>query len=213
LPRRQPAPVALEKRLLRALDVEAGPVAGGRWIGRARRYVADRRQWFGGAAAGAAFAAAVAVILVLALPRSEPDELFDELAAANTRILIAQHAVDIESTDTAKLSMWFNHRTALAPPIADLSAQGFQLLGGRAEYIGGKRVAALVYGHDTHFINLFVWSDYESAIAPGSADRDGFHFVMWSGNGLVFCLVSDESMPTLQTVAKLVTAAMVKSTN
>jgi len=213
VPRRHAAPHGLEARIQRALDGVDDQPAREHWRNRVRRFVVARRQWLGGAAAGIVFAGAVAAALVLALSPSDKDEVLDELAGANTRTLIAQHPVDIESSDVAKLRPWFTRRVALAPPIADLSAAGFQLVGGRAEFIDGKRVAALIYLHDTHYLSLLVWSSYDSEVEPGVDDRDGYHLVMWTGHGLVFCAVSDESVATLQNVAKLINAEADRAAN
>jgi len=212
VPRHRAAPPGLEMRIRRALDGAEGSTVRPSPMRRLGEALAAHRQWWGGAAVGAAFAAAVAVAVVL-LTAAPNDEVIDELAAANTRTLIAQHPADIESTDTARLQTWFTRRVALAPPIVDLGSAGYQLIGGRAEFIDGKRVAALIYGRDTHYLSLFIWSDYDSEVPPGVAERDGYHLVMWSAHGLVFCAVSDESVATLQAVAKLVNAAADKAAN
>jgi anti-sigma factor RsiW len=76
--------------------------------------------------------------------------------------------------------------------VADLTALGFMLLGGRLDYIDGKPVAAVVYRRRVHVINLFC------ALAPGTAKRgavmkslQGFNVRRWIENGLNLWAVSD----------------------
>jgi anti-sigma factor RsiW len=87
---------------------------------------------------------------------------------------------------------WFNGRLDVAPPVIDLTAQGFTLLGGRLDYVDAKPVAAIVYRRRVHVINLFC------APAPGSSKRKsameslhGFNVRSWTENGLNLWAVSD----------------------
>jgi len=94
---------------------------------------------------------------------------------------------------------WFNGKVAVAPPVVDLTAQGFTLIGGRLDYIDGKDVASIVYRRRSHVINLFV------AQGLGPADHDakletiqGFNIQRWSARGLEFFAVSDLNADELQ---------------
>jgi len=87
-----------------------------------------------------------------------------------------------------------------ACPLAD--AQGFKLIGGRADFVDGQRVAVVVYRHSGHVINLYVWADYE-ARPEGLAERSGYHFPMWNEGNLTFRAASDVAVADLQGFAKL----------
>jgi anti-sigma factor RsiW len=210
VPRHHPLPPGLEARILIALD-EADRAENGKrslWPAGLRRFLATRRQWLVGAMSGAALAAAVAIALVVLLPSEDDSRFVDNLADAHVRSLMAQHLLDVGSSDTKTVSPWFKGRVDVAPPVVDLTAQGFALEGGRADYVDGKRVAAIVYSHGSHVVNLFVWADYEEMSGASAAERDGYHLFMWPRHKLAFCAVSDMSVDELKTLAHAVNAGM-----
>ncbi|EPE97472.1 transmembrane anti-sigma factor [Rhizobium grahamii CCGE 502] len=57
-----------------------------------------------------------------------------------------------------------------SPPVTDLSKDGFPLVGGRVDYIGGRAVAALVFRRHGHVINLFIWPAVSSMQAANVLD-------------------------------------------
>jgi anti-sigma factor RsiW len=162
------------------------------------RAAANRRAFLGGALAGAALSAAASVtVVVLDVGRKDP--LLDEVISAHLRSLQADHLMDVQSSDRHTVKPWFNGRIDLAPPVVDLAAQGFTLLGGRLDYLDGQPMAALVYRRRIHVINLFV------ARPNGLVRRltkiggaDGFNIRAWVAQDFEFVAVSDLNGEELQ---------------
>jgi anti-sigma factor RsiW len=113
----------------------------------------------------------------------------DEVVASHVRSLLVNHLTDVATSDQHTVKPWFNGKIDFAPPVVDLAPQGFPLVGGRVDYIGGRVVAALVYRRHGHIINLFIWPS-----APGTANtttRDGYNIANWTTNELDFTAISD----------------------
>src|SRR6266702_2491632 len=71
---------------------------------------------------------------------------------------------------------WFKERLPFVPPVRDLSAQGYALEGGRLDHLYKRSVAALVYRHGDHLINVFVWpASGHDAFPEQMLQDDGFH--------------------------------------
>jgi anti-sigma factor RsiW len=87
---------------------------------------------------------------------------------------------------------WFNGRLDVAPPVVDLTAQGFTLIGGRLDYIDGRTVGAIVYRRRTHVINLFIAQTPNTETHPAKIQTvQGFNIRHWSERGLNYWAVSD----------------------
>jgi anti-sigma factor RsiW len=87
---------------------------------------------------------------------------------------------------------WFLGKLDFSPPVTDLAAIGFPLLGGRLDYVDGRSAAALVYRREKHTINVFIYPERDAEIGrPSAASIRGFHLRHWTGSGMVFWAVSD----------------------
>jgi anti-sigma factor RsiW len=139
---------------------------------------------------GSGFALAACLMLFIILPPAHDPA--DAVVAAHIRALLPGHLTDVTSTDQHTVKPWFDGRLPFAPPVKDLKSVGFPLVGGRLDYLDGHTAAALVYRHDAHEINLFVWPDRDASDrAASSGSVDGYNFERWTDKGMVFWAVSD----------------------
>lgn len=118
--------------------------------------------------------------------------LLAALTDSHVRSLVGTHLTDVISSDQHTVRPWFEGKLDFAPPVADLSGQGFLLVGGRAEYIDGRSAAALVYERRKHFINLFVWpAAAGSQEMKGEKPQRGYNIVRWRAGGMNYSAVSE----------------------
>jgi anti-sigma factor RsiW len=151
-----------------------------------------RRRWIpwqaiAGFGAGAALAAAIVLTF---LPASPPG-LIAALVDDHVRALQPGHLLDVVSTNQHTVKPWFDGRLDFAPPVKNLEAAGFPLVGGRLDYIAGRSVAVLVYSHGKHLIELFVWPASSAAREPARAAHDGYNVIHWTAQGMSLSAVSD----------------------
>ena len=147
------------------------------------------RRWWRDSASFGLGAALAASIALLAINPAQPG-LLDQVVASHVRALQPGHLEDVISTDQHTVKPWFDGRIDFAPPVKDLAAKHFPLLGGRLDYLNDRPVAAMIYGSDKHLIDLYVWPGTGGPI-PQTAARNGYNTVHWSENGMDFWAVSD----------------------
>ena len=212
-PLKEAAPAHLRGRIEAALAVPAATISAPRqsWLASAR--ASWREIWknfFGGFAVGAALSAAVAASLVIAVVRNDQNQqIASDVVSAHLRSLQAGHLTDVETSDQHTVKPWFNGKLDVAPPVIDLTAQGFTLIGGRLDYINGQPVASIVYRRRKHVINLFVAQQLGAAV-HGVKDEivQGFNIRHWSESGLDLWAVSDIDAGELDEFGQKFTAAL-----
>jgi anti-sigma factor RsiW len=197
----------LRLRIQEAIAPEATPVS------RQEAPASKRQRWrltAGTPVWGAAFsmaALAASLMLFIAAP-GERTTLQRELIAGHVRSLQANHLTDVTTSDQHTVKPWFNTKLDVAPPVVDLASQGFPLIGGRLDYLDNHVAAALVYRHQKHVINLFVWPAADaggSEAEPQISSFQGYNLCHWRQSGMNFWAVSDLNAAGLEEFERVYT--------
>ncbi len=180
---------SFERRLRSAVRREANkkPVSQSWW------------RWSLAAASPAVVVLAVWVAIVI-LNRPASDVLVaQEVVSSHVRSLMAQHLMDVPSSDQHTVKPWFDGKLDFSPPVKDLGPQGFELKGGRLDYIDNRPVAALVYQRRQHLINVFVWPAKSSTESATKASvSQGYNLIRWTNSGMEWWAISDLNLAELQ---------------
>jgi anti-sigma factor RsiW len=160
----------------------------------------NRRAVLKGFAFGSVTSGALAAGLTMFVLRDDRDDrIVGDVVDAHLRSLQAEHLIDVQSSNQHTVKPWFNGRLDVAPPVVDLTAQGFTLIGGRLDTIDAKAVGALIYKRRAHVINLFVLQPTAAdRMAPRADKVQGFNVRRWTAQGLEFWAVSDINGDELQ---------------
>src|SRR5882724_9057949 len=155
--------------------------------------VTSRRSVLKGFAMGSAVSAIAATGLVAIVLRNDDEQrIASEVVSAHLRSLQAGHLTDVISTDQHTVKPWFNGKLDVSPPVIDLTAQGFTLVGGRLDYVDARAIGAVVYRRRQHVINLFVaQTPTIERRAAKTETIQGFNIRRWSEGGLNYWAVSD----------------------
>jgi len=193
---------SLRVRVSRAAWSDASRGRATRW-----RVMGAARGWIG-AAAAALVVVSGAVVLSSMQRGAMLSATEGEVVSSHIRSLMANHLTDVASTDQHTVKPWFNGRLDFSPPVTDLSASGYPLIGGRLDYLGGRPVAALVYQRRKHWINVFTWPDGRAANAEAPArTQQGYNVIHETRGGSTYWIVSDLNSKELSAFARLLAAS------
>jgi anti-sigma factor RsiW len=176
-------------------------------VGLSERIAGNLRERQPSLRRASAWSAALAAGLVLAIGSfllgrtySGSADPAEELVAAHVRAVLSSHIVDVASSDHHTVKPWFAGKLPFSPPVPELGGQLDVLLGGRVDFVGHTRVAALAYQHGNHVIDVFVWPR-SAALAARPADRplDGYHVQTTEVGEFRAAFVSDASKDELLT--------------
>jgi len=124
-----------------------------------------------------------------------------EVISSHVRSLMASHLSDVSTADGEVVKSWFSDKLDYAPRVADLSPEGYALVGGRLDYVAGRAVAAVVYARARHVVNLFACP---LAGRPGerrTVSGRGFTAVGWSDKTMQYWAVADLGTDELERLA------------
>ena len=137
----------------------------------------QRRMWwqFSWAWAGVAAALAMAALVVWRLDpgvsrRSQNELLAQEVLSSHVRSLMANHLTDVPSSDQHTVKPWFNGKLDFSPPVKDLAAERFPLVGGRLDYLDDRPVGSIglpatqTFHQPLHLaVGLRLWAEHGNA--------------------------------------------------
>ena len=194
---REPAPKALAPRvrgnLARAVHAEPAPTTA--LIPKSARAGASlvRRGLMRQAAVIAAACVLSAVATWLATSTlGQQHRLEQDVLAAHVRSLLQDSPIQVASSDAHTVKPWFAGRVDFSPDVKDLASEGFPLIGGRLDYVGGRRVGAVVYKRRLHIVNVLMWPSASAGdAAPRLITRNGYNLLTWSRAGVDYWAVSD----------------------
>jgi anti-sigma factor RsiW len=192
---RYQAPSATRSLLYQTLEVKSG---------RASRPKTAVMPWWS-AATSIACSALVASLLTWHFTQTSPEQaIAEQIVNGHVRAKLSTHQVDILASDSHTVKPWFGNKLDFSPVVKDLATEGFPLAGGRVEYIGKQRVAALVYHRRKHLIDVFVLPSSQLKSPLVFADKSkGFNTEIWVEDGLSYIAISDVNQADLAKLKSL----------
>jgi anti-sigma factor RsiW len=194
------APDELRRRIIASLQQQRQPS----WMTRVStfgQYVAA--HWRSLSAAAACGVAASLLGTQFLLIAAADDNLVQQVAASHTRALVANHSIDVVSSDSHTVKPWFAGKIDYSPRVSDFVAEGFELAGGRLDYVNDRVVAALVYKRRLHVIDAYVWPTKDADTSVSERSRQGVNVMEWSDGGMKYYLVSDIEFNEMNELARL----------
>jgi anti-sigma factor RsiW len=196
------APPALRSRVRATLEsAPAGAarrtrVAPGRWNG-----------FTGGALAGCVATVLAWLVGTTVLDWRANEDMAVEAVGAHVRASLGNHLIQVASSDQHTVKPWLSARLDYSPPVPDLGADGFPLLGGRIDYLEGRPVATLVYGYRKHTIDVYVRPEAPHGSPPKLRSLRGFNVAHATGGQMDWLAVSDASPDVLSALVERLAAA------
>jgi anti-sigma factor RsiW len=152
---------------------------------------------------GAAVAATVLVTLGLErfAATERPSPVLQAVVYAHMRAQISGQPADIAASDNHVVKPWLAAKLPVDAIVVDLASQGFPLLGGRVDVIGGAGVPTLVYRRRDHLVSVSEIQGQAQSFpnAPVQLTQDGYPVFAWSDGQRGYVAVSDVAAPELRT--------------
>jgi anti-sigma factor (TIGR02949 family) len=126
----------------------------------------------------------------------------EAVVARHVNALATDHLFDVRSSDQHTVKPWFQGKLDFSPPVPDLSAAGFPLVGGRVDEIDRRSVVALAYQRRLHVITAFIWPAGDRTASADARSIRGFHERHWVQGGMSIWAVSDVNEDDLTTFTR-----------
>ncbi|HKQ12502.1 MAG TPA: zf-HC2 domain-containing protein [Steroidobacteraceae bacterium] len=125
----------------------------------------------------------------------------DDLLNGHLRALAAASPVDVISEDRHTVKPWFAGKVDVAPTVVDLASDGFPLVGGRIDYVGGQRTPVVVYRRRQHVIDVY-WMP-EARPPAAETQRQGYWLSPCRVDGRAVQIVADVDQQELRQFCSL----------
>jgi anti-sigma factor RsiW len=143
-----------------------------------------------------------------------PSSLLQELASAHAGVVGGAITLTYPSADVDMVRRWLGQRLPFRPAIPRAAWDGFHLLGARTLSWSNRPGALLLFGKDDSKVSLVSLSNPEQIPSSGKpVDMDGIRFwifiqgiytiVLWSEDGLLYAMISDEEADEALEYARL----------
>jgi anti-sigma factor RsiW len=185
------APASLATDVMSSLPADEVPPQRPRW-----------QYWLAQGAAMAGVALVTWAATMGYLRPGDDERRANEILANHVSATLGKRLVQVASSDQHTVKPWLSARLAYSPPVADLSTQGFELLGARIDHIAGQPVSVLVYKRRQHIIDAYIRPARGDA-KSGDLKRDGFNLARFAAGDMDFWLVSDLNRNELDDLAHL----------
>ena len=189
---RHTAPPALRARVLATIDAlqPAGPARG--------RSGDSRWRWVtGGALAGCAATMLAWFVGTALVDWRVNEDVAVEAVTSHVRATLGNHLIQVASSNQHTVKPWLSARLDYSPPVPDMTADGFTLVGGRVDYLDRRPVATLVYRIRDHNIDVFVCPSLARATPNAMRTVRGFNVAHAKGAEMDWLAVSDVSADVL----------------
>jgi anti-sigma factor RsiW len=144
-------------------------------------------------------AAAVLLVCLLSVAawmttsRDKERALIAQAIWNHSHSLLVDHLLDVTASDQHVVKDWFTGKLGYGPPIVNPSEARYKLAGGRLDMLENHQVAAIVYRHQDHVINEFVWPAANHIIDFDVQSHQGYSMCGWNKSGFNYLIVSDLS--------------------
>jgi anti-sigma factor RsiW len=131
-------------------------------------------------------------------PQDKERVLLAQAISNHSHSLLADHLLDITASDQHVVKAWFTGKLDYSPPVADLSEAGYKLAGGRLDMLENRPVAAIVYWHQDHVINEFVWPAGRRTVDFDVQSNQEYSMCAWNKSGFNYLIVADLSQANIE---------------
>jgi anti-sigma factor RsiW len=185
-------------------------------IRRRLREVEQRRRRWGTTVVAMA---AVALLCALAsvswwLPRQEPAALMTELTTAHAALVRNELTLAYLSADAAAIQRWLGEHLPFQPFVPRVEASEFRVLGARTLVLARQAAAVISLRRASHLYSLMSFPDPGTIPEVGDmlelegsqgrmVQQGGYTLVLWSVQGFMYAMISDDDRDELLEYAAL----------